>query len=49
MAKNSPVKVMTDIVSNPVSLVLLVFICVMLFTSSNLYKNMKAKREAKKN
>ena len=49
MAKNSPIKVMSDIVSNPVSLVLLVFICVMLFTSSNLYKNMKAKREAKKN
>ena len=43
MTANSPLRLITNIVTNPVSLVLLVFILVMAVTSSNGYKNWRAK------
>ena len=45
MAANSPIQLVMNIITNPVSLVLLAFILVMLITSSGRYKRWRAKKE----
>ena len=45
MTANNPLRLISNIVTNPVSLVLLVFILIMVITSSNGYKSWQAKRK----
>ncbi len=45
MAANNPIQLVMNIITNPVSLVLLAFILVMLITSSGRYKRWRAKKE----
>ena len=48
MTANNPVKLLVNIVTKPVSLILLIIICVMLITSSKKYKAWRDKRAAAK-